>query len=220
MQYALLAGPLLSMVDSSIVNVAVEPIARALHTSIATAQWTVSGYLMALGAGLAATAYLARRFGPLAVYRASVSAFTAASALCALAPGIGPLIAARAVQGLAGAPLVPLAMSMLLGKSGGSRSISPAAGIMLFAAPALGPVAGGLLIGSAPAAGGYLAGWRLIFAVNLPLGALAAWANGVSSRLPAGLASSGRRARHRPRQRDRDGDVTAGGKGSLPGSRF
>ncbi len=77
-----------------------------------------------------------------------MAAFTLASALCALAPGIGLLIAARAVQGLAAAPLVPLAMSMLLGKPGNARSISPAAGIMLFAAPALGPVVGGLLIGS------------------------------------------------------------------------
>ena len=86
MQYALLAGPLLSMLDSSVVNVAVEPIARQLHASLTTVQWTVSGYLLALGAGLAATAYLARRFGTLPVYRASVVAFTAASALCAPAP--------------------------------------------------------------------------------------------------------------------------------------
>ena len=49
-QYALLAGPLLSMLDSSIVNVAVEPIARELHASLTVAQWTVSGYLLALGA--------------------------------------------------------------------------------------------------------------------------------------------------------------------------
>ena len=72
-QYALLAGPLLSMLDSSIVNVAVEPIARELHASLTVVQWTVSGYLLALGAGLAATAYLARRFGTLPVYRASVT---------------------------------------------------------------------------------------------------------------------------------------------------
>jgi MFS family permease len=62
-QYALLAGPLLSMLDSSIVNVAVEPIARELHASLTAVQWAVSGYLLALGAGLAGTAYLARRGG-------------------------------------------------------------------------------------------------------------------------------------------------------------
>jgi hypothetical protein len=64
-QYALVAGPLLSMLDSSIVTVAVEPIARELHAGLTTVQWAVSGYLLALGAGLAGTAYLARRFGTL-----------------------------------------------------------------------------------------------------------------------------------------------------------
>jgi EmrB/QacA subfamily drug resistance transporter len=165
-QYALLAGPLLSMLDSSIVNVAVEPIARELHASLTTVQWTVSGYLLALGAGLAGTAYLARRFGTLPVYRVSVVAFTLASALCALAPDAAVLVGARVLQGLVAAPLVPLAMSMLLGGSGNSRSISPLAGIMLFLGPALGPTVGGALIGAG--------GWRAIFLVNVPLGALAA----------------------------------------------
>jgi len=175
-QYALLAGPLLSMLDSSVVNVAVEPIARELHAGLATVQWTVSGYLLALGAGLAGTAYLARRFGTLPVYRASVIAFTVTSALCALAPDAPVLVAARAAQGLVAAPLVPLAMSMLLGGRG-ARSISPLAGIMLFLGPALGPTVGGALIGAA--------GWRSIFLVNVPVGALAALA--VRS-VPAALA--------------------------------
>jgi EmrB/QacA subfamily drug resistance transporter len=166
-QYALLAGPLLSMLDSSIVNVAVEPIARGLHADLATVQWTVSGYLLALGTGLAATAYLARRYGSLPVYRASLIAFTVASACCALAPDAGALIATRVIQGLAAAPLVPLALSMMLGSGGSARSISPVAGILLFAGPAFGPTIGGALIGAA--------GWRAIFAINVPAGALAAW---------------------------------------------
>ena len=166
-QYALLAGPLLSMIDSSIVNVAVEPIARELDASLTTVQWTVSGYLLALGAGLAGTAYLARRFGTRPVYQVSVIAFTFASALCALAPDATVLVAARVLQGLAAAPLVPLAMSMLLGRgTGAARSISPLAGIMLFLGPALGPTLGGALIGAG--------GWRVIFLFNVPLGALAA----------------------------------------------
>jgi EmrB/QacA subfamily drug resistance transporter len=168
-QFALLAGPLLSMLDSSIVTVATEPVARDLHASLTLVQWTVSGYLLALGAGLAGTAYLARRFGTLPVYRASVVAFTLASALCALAPDAWVLVATRAVQGLAAAPLVPLAMSMLLGRdTGAARSVSPAAGAMLFLGPALGPVVGGLLIGAV--------GWRAIFVVNVPVGVLAAMA--------------------------------------------
>ena len=185
-QYALLAGPLLSMLDSSVVNVAVEPIARELLAPLTVVQWTVSGYLLALGAGLAGTAYLARRFGTLPVYRASAIAFTAASALCALAPDAAVLIAARIVQGLVAAPLVPLAMSMLLGRDqaspnqanrAGARSISPAAGIMLFLGPALGPTVGGALIGAG--------GWRAIFLINVPLGVLAAVA---ARHVPAALA--------------------------------
>jgi len=185
-QYALLAGPLLSMLDSSVVNVAVEPIARELHAPLTVVQWTVSGYLLALGAGLAGTAYLARRFGTLPVYRASAIAFSAASALCALAPDAAVLIAARIVQGLVAAPLVPLAMSMLLGRDqaspnqanrAGARSISPAAGIMLFLGPALGPTVGGVLIGAG--------GWRAIFLINVPLGVLAAVA---ARHVPAALA--------------------------------
>jgi EmrB/QacA subfamily drug resistance transporter len=182
-QYALVAGPLLSMLDSSIVTVAVEPIARELHAGLTTVQWAVSGYLLALGAGLAGTAYLARRCGTLPVYRTSVIAFTLASAMCALAPDAAALIAARVVQGLVAAPLVPLAMSMLLGRGpeggggNGSRSISPLAGIMLFLGPALGPTVGGALIG--------VAGWRSIFLINVPLGALAAVAVGS---VPAALA--------------------------------
>ena len=176
-QYALLAGPLLSMLDSSIMSVAVEPIARELHASLTAVQWAVSGYLLALGGGLAGTAYLARRFGTLPVYLASVIAFTLASALCALAPDAGFLVAARVVQGLAAAPLVPLAMSMLLGGGGSARSISPLAGIMLFLGPALGPTVGGALIGAG--------GWRAIFLINVPLGAAAALAVRL---VPAALA--------------------------------
>ena len=93
----------------------------------ASRESTVSGYLLALGTGLAGTAYLARRYGTRPVYRASLAAFTAASALCTLAPGIAALIAFRAVQGLVAAPLVPLAMSMLLGKSGRATATVPLA---------------------------------------------------------------------------------------------
>ncbi|MFI5894775.1 DHA2 family efflux MFS transporter permease subunit [Actinoplanes sp. NPDC051513] len=165
MQLGLLAGPLLTMVDSSIVNVAVPDIASELHAGLATAQWVVSGYLLALAAGLTTTSYLARRFGTMRVYAAALAAFLLASAACAAAPGIGALIAARAVQGFTGAPLVPLAMSVLLGRQGRERRIPVAAGLLFFLAPAIGPSLGGLLIAAD--------GWRWIFLINLPVGAVA-----------------------------------------------
>jgi EmrB/QacA subfamily drug resistance transporter len=163
-----LAGPMLSMIDSSVVNVAVPSIVGGLHTSLGTAAWAVSGYLLGLACGLAATPWLARRYGTLPAYGAALLAFTLASAACALVPSVALLIAARVVQGLAGAPMVPLAMSLILGPARAgdrTRGMPASAGVVLFAAPALGPAVGGLLIGTF--------GWRSVFLVNLPIGLLA-----------------------------------------------
>jgi EmrB/QacA subfamily drug resistance transporter len=165
------------MLDSSIVNVAVEPISREMRAPLSTVQWAVSGYMLALGTGLALTSYLSRRWGTLPVYIAGVIAFTAASALCAVSPTVGFLIGARVLQGLAGATLVPLAMSMLMGGEGAARRISPVAGMLLFLGPALGPSVGGVLIDAF--------GWRSIFLINVPVGILAVFA---ARWIPAGTA--------------------------------
>jgi len=186
LQLAFLAGPMLSMIDSSVVNVAVPVIVRGLHTTLGTAAWAVSGYLLGLACGLAVTPWLARRFGTLPAYSAAMIAFTLASAACALVPTVGLLIAARVVQGLVGAPMVPLAMSLVLDPRRGARSMPASAGIVLFAAPALGPAVGGLLIG------GF--GWRSVFLINLPIG-LCALAGVRTARraLPGGGADRGAR---------------------------
>src|SRR5215470_15788267 len=186
LQLAFLAGPMLSMVDSSVVNVAVPVIVRGLHTSLGTAAWAVSGYLLGLACGLAVTPWLARRLGTLPAYSAAMVAFTLASAVCALVPTVGLLIGARVVQGLVGAPMVPLAMSLILDPRRGARSMPASAGIVLFAAPALGPAVGGLLIG------GF--GWRSVFLINLPIGLLAlAGVRTARRALPGGGAGRGAR---------------------------
>ena len=69
---AFLGGPMLSMIDSSVVNIAVPDIVTDLHTSLGTAAWAVSGYLLGLATGLAATPWLARRFGTLPAYQAAL----------------------------------------------------------------------------------------------------------------------------------------------------
>jgi EmrB/QacA subfamily drug resistance transporter len=163
-QLGLLIGPLLSMVDSSIVNVAVPDIASELGSSLDIVAWAVSGYLFAIAAALAGTSYLARRFGTRRVYTCSLVGFVLVSACCALAPTTGALIAARVLQGALGAPLMPLAMSMLLGKAGAARHLPVLASLLLFLAPALGPTAGGVLVSTV--------GWRWIFLINLPLGVI------------------------------------------------
>ncbi|MBV8526694.1 MAG: DHA2 family efflux MFS transporter permease subunit [Candidatus Dormibacteraeota bacterium] len=177
----LLAGPFLTMLDSNVVNVAVPDIARSVHAPLSNVQWTVSGYLLALGTALAASAYLERRFGSRHLYAGAMVAFTIASAACVLAPGLPLLIAARFIQGVAGAPLVPVAMNMLMNPSSDARrQIPAAAGILLFLAPAAGPTVGGVLIGAF--------GWQSIFLINVPFGVV-----GVAGalRLPAGVAQVG-----------------------------
>jgi EmrB/QacA subfamily drug resistance transporter len=184
----LLAGPFLSIMDSNVVNVALPTIAGQLHTSLATAQWIISGYFLALAVVLPASAYLAKRFGTRPIYLLSLIGFTLASLLCALAPTITTLIGARLLQGALGAPLIPLAMNVLLSRETQQdlrqgRLASAAAGIVLFLAPAIGPTAGGLLIA--------LAGWPSIFLINLPFGVLGVFG---ARRLPRQLAGSGDRA--------------------------
>ena len=164
-QLGLIAGPMLSMIDTAVVNVAVPSIARQLQSPLSTVQWTVSSYLLALAAGQAGTAWVARRFGTLRAYTASIVLFTVASLICALAPNMGVLILGRIAQGLGGAPLVPLALGLLLGRDGEQQRIPVSAGLMLFAAPALGPALGGLLVSSF--------GWRSIFLINPIIGLVA-----------------------------------------------
>jgi EmrB/QacA subfamily drug resistance transporter len=164
--FVLLSGSLLSMIDSSVVNVAVPDISQQLGAPLTTVQWTVSGYLLALAAMLPATAFLGRRFGTVRIYGLSLAAFTLASALCALAQTAPELIAFRAVQGLAAAPLVPLSLNLLFGQSEEAvKDLPTSAGLVLFLGPALGPTIGGLLVSTW--------GWPSIFLVNLPIGAAA-----------------------------------------------
>lgn len=173
----LLVGPLLSMVDSSVVNVAVSEIGHDLNADLRSVAWVVSAYLLALAAGLASTSYLARRFGTLQVYLTSLVGFLIASAACAAAPTVGALVLARCAQGLLGAPLVPLAMTVLLGGGNRKRHMPAETAVLFFLAPALGPsLAGGLI-----AAGN----WRFIFLVNLPVGLLGLWG---LSRIPVDTA--------------------------------
>lgn len=165
-QVGLLMGPFLSMMDSNIVNVALPDIAKALSSNLTDAQWIVSGYMLALAACLAVSAYLAKRFGTLYVYRICLLGFTAGSAFCALSTSMSMLIIARIVQGLLGAPLIPLAMSMIFG--GGEKSnnqdIPPVLGMMLFFAPAIGPTIGGVFL--------HYFDWSSVFWINVPIGLL------------------------------------------------
>jgi len=186
-QFALLAGPLLSMIDSSIVNVATPSIMASLHVPVGDAQWVASAYLLALGIGLSLTPWLSGRFGGAHVYAGCILAFAVASGLCSLSWSLPVLVGARVLQGLVAGPMVPLAMGALMGEDAGGRRAGMAAGFALFAAPAFGPVLGGLLL--------HAGGWPLIFLVNVPIGAAAWWA---CRRVPRGVFATARRRRMDP----------------------
>ncbi|GIH22226.1 MFS transporter [Acrocarpospora phusangensis] len=161
----LVCGPFVSMVDSNAVNVAVSEIATELRAPLSTTGWIISAYLLGIGVSLPATAWLARRVGNRRLYMFALVAFAVSSAACGLAPGVEALIGLRAVQGVASAPLIPLALTLLFGGERERGARPPmVAGLLFFLAPALGPTIGGLLV----AAGG----WRLIFLVNVPLVAI------------------------------------------------
>ena len=161
------AAMFMSIMDATIVNVALPTIGRDFGVS-ATAVDSISiAYLVSLAVFIPASGWLGDRFGGKRVMLAAIVVFTAASALCGLASSLGELVAFRILQGAGGGMLAPVGMAMLF------RAFPPAERIRASAiltvpttfAPALGPVLGGLLVTDLS--------WRWVFYVNLPLGAAA-----------------------------------------------
>jgi EmrB/QacA subfamily drug resistance transporter len=160
-------GAVMSVLDTTIVNVALETLARDLDSPLADIQWIVTGYLLALAAVIPITGWASRRFGARRVYLAALVLFTAGSALCALAWSTPTLVAARVIQGAGGGLLLPVGQ-MILARAAGPRRMGRVMGLVGVAvvmAPIFGPVLGGVLLESA--------GWEWIFLVNVPVGAIA-----------------------------------------------
>ncbi len=167
----ILAAECMDLLDGTVVNVAAPSIHRDLDTSSTALQWIVGGYPLALAMGLLIGGRLGDLFGRRRMFLLGVVGFTAASTLCGLAPTTGVLIAARLVQGLAGAMMIPQGLGVI-------REVFPAEelpkafglfGPVMGSAALLGPIIGGGLVslnllGNA---------WRPVFLINVPLGLLA-----------------------------------------------
>jgi MFS family permease len=154
------------LLDTTIVNVAFPVLQREFGVGVASGQWILSIYVMALGIATPLAGYLADRFGTGRVYAAAIGLFAAGSLLCGLAPSLWSLVAARAIQGLGGGLALPLGTALLFaafpprerGRALGTF------GLALVVAPALGPILGGALAD--------LGLWRWAFLLNVPIGAI------------------------------------------------
>jgi MFS family permease len=109
----LLLGPVLALLDSTIVSVGLDSVARELGSPLTTVQWISTGYLLAVALVMPLTSWATERFGGKAVWMASVALFTAGSALCGAAWSAPALIAFRVLQGIGGGMIQPVAQSML-----------------------------------------------------------------------------------------------------------
>src|SRR4051795_11590315 len=157
-------GAIMSILDATIVNVALQTLRADLGASLATIQWVSTGYLLALAAVIPLTGWMAERFGPRRVWMTAVAAFVATSVLCGAAWSADSLIAFRVLQGLAGGMIMPIGMITLAQAAGPKRMgrVMSVVGVPMLLGPVLGPVIGGLLV--------YTLSWRWIFYVTLPIG--------------------------------------------------
>jgi EmrB/QacA subfamily drug resistance transporter len=162
--FILIAGGFMAILDSSIVNVAVPKLMAIFGVGADSIQWVMTAYLLVSGVVIPVTGYLGDRFGYKRLYIYTLAAFTAGSALCALAWSNNSLVAFRVVQAAGGGMMIPVSMAMIFRivpreKMGTALGVW---GITAMLAPAVGPTAGGYLVDNFS--------WHTIFTINIPIG--------------------------------------------------
>jgi EmrB/QacA subfamily drug resistance transporter len=162
-----IVGSIMSILDTTIVNVALDRLGRELHTSIANIQWVVTGYLLSLAAVIPVSGWAGRRFGAKKVYLTSLVLFTAGSLLCGIATSPTELIVFRVLQGVGGGLILPVGQLMMAQAAGPRRMgrVMSVVAVPAMLAPILGPALGGLILDNMS--------WRWIFFVNIPIGVVA-----------------------------------------------
>jgi EmrB/QacA subfamily drug resistance transporter len=161
-----LIGAFMSILDSSIVNVAIPTIMNVFNAGTDSVQWVSTVYLLALGVVVPLSGWLGDKIGYKRLYILSMAVFVAGSLLCTLSWSINSLIVARVIQAAGGGMIMPTTMAMIYRmvpreKIGSGMGIF---GIALMVAPAIGPTLGGYLVE-------YI-DWRWIFTINLPIGVI------------------------------------------------
>ena len=160
------AGTVMSVLDGTIVNVALHRLSGELHSPLSNIQWVVTGYLLALAAAIPACGWASRRFGARRVFIGSLVTFTLASALCGLASSLPMLVVFRVLQGVGGGMIMPVGQ-MIVATAVGPRRLGRVMGTMgipTVLAPMLGPTLGGVILSHFS--------WPFIFYVNVPIGVI------------------------------------------------
>ncbi len=165
--FVVIIGSIMSILDTTIVNVALETLGRDLHSPLVDIQWVITGYMLSLAAVIPITGWAARRFGAKRVYLLSLVLFTAGSALCGVADSTTELIVFRVLQGVGGGMILPIGQ-LMMARAAGPERMGRVMGIVSVPAmlgPILGPTLGGLIVDNTS--------WRWIFYVNVPVGLVA-----------------------------------------------
>jgi EmrB/QacA subfamily drug resistance transporter len=165
--FVVILGSIMSILDTTIVNVALETLGRELNSTLSDIQWVITGYMLSLAAVIPVTGWAARRFGPKPVYLLSLALFTGGSVLCGIATSATELIVFRVVQGIGGGMILPIGQLMMASAAGPKRMgrVMSIVAVPAMLAPILGPTIGGVIVDNAS--------WRWIFFVNLPVGVVA-----------------------------------------------
>lgn len=159
---------LLSVLDTTAVNVALPAIGHDLKAPVSGLQWTIDGYTLAIASFMLLAGATADRSGRRRVFQTGLAVFTMGSLACSMAPSLNWLIAFRVLQGLGASMLNPVSLSILTNTYTDPRGRARALGLWgatVGLSLTIGPVAGGLLVAST--------GWRSVFWINLPLGGAA-----------------------------------------------
>ena len=160
-----MVGSSITLLDSTVVGIALPSIGRDFHGGVGTLQWVVTGYALTLAAFLLLGGSLGDRYGRRRIFSVGVVWFAVASACCGLAPSAGLLIGARLLQGVGGALLSPASLAILQASfrpQDRARAIGAWTGL------------GGVAAAAGPLVGGYLlavGSWRWVFFINVPVAA-------------------------------------------------
>ncbi|HWD65989.1 MAG TPA: DHA2 family efflux MFS transporter permease subunit [Solirubrobacteraceae bacterium] len=160
-------GAVMSILDTTVVNVAINTLAAKFHTTLPTIQWVATGYTLALATVIPLSGWIADRFGTKRLYMTSIALFLGGSMLSGLAWSSGSIILFRVLQGLGGGMIMPAGMTILTRAAGPQRigRVMSIMGVPMLLGPILGPILGGWLVDSVS--------WRWIFFINVPVGLLA-----------------------------------------------